>query len=124
MFKRPVQADAECVRFLCSHFPVWQSYGAVHGNTINSGGGFMLRAGDLRQKEVINISSGMRLGFVSDVEIDFESGRIDAIVIPGKDKMFLFGRAEDYVIPWKDIKRVGDDIILVDIPRGEYGQNR
>lgn len=76
----------------------------------------MLRAGNLRQKEVINIASGMRLGFVSDVEINFEDGYIEAIVVPSRTKFFLFfGRNEDYVIPWKDIIRVGDDIILVDI---------
>lgn len=76
----------------------------------------MLRAGDLRQKEVINIADGMRLGFVSDVEINFESGAIEAIVVPGHGRFFgLFGHSNDYVIPWKDIVRVGDDIILVDM---------
>lgn len=76
----------------------------------------MLRAGKLRQKEVINIASGMRLGFVSDVEINFEDGRIEAIVVPTQTRLFLFfGKREDYVIPWEEIVRVGDDIILVDI---------
>lgn len=76
----------------------------------------MLRAGDLRQKEVINIADGMRLGFVSDVEIDFENGEIQAIVVPGPSRFLgVFGRDSDYVIPWYDIVRVGDDIILVDI---------
>lgn len=76
----------------------------------------MLRAGKLRQKEVINIASGMRLGFVSDVEINFEDGRIEAIVVPTQTRLFLFfGKREDYVISWEDIIRVGDDIILVDI---------
>ncbi len=78
----------------------------------------MLRAGDLRTKEVINIASGMRLGFVSDVEINFEDGYIEAIVVPVQHRFFLFfGKAEDYVIPWKNIIRVGDDIILVDMPQ-------
>lgn len=76
----------------------------------------MLRAGDLRQKEVINVADGMRLGFVSDVEVNFEDGNIEAIVVPGQGRfMGLFGKESDYVIPWKDIMRVGDDIILVDM---------
>lgn len=76
----------------------------------------MLRAGNLRQKEVINIASGMRLGFVSDVEINFEDGRIEAIVVPSHVRFFFFfGKNEDYIIPWEEIIRVGDDIILVDI---------
>lgn len=75
----------------------------------------MLRAGDLRQKEVINITDGKRLGFVSDVEINFSAGYIDAIIIPAPGKFLgIFGKGADYVIPWKDIVRVGDDIILVE----------
>ena len=78
----------------------------------------MLRAGDLRTKEVINIASGMLLVFVIDVEINFEDGYIDAIVVPVQNRFFFFfGKSEDYVIPWKNIIRVGDDIILVDMPQ-------
>lgn len=84
----------------------------------------MLRAGDLRQKEVINVATGMRLGFVSDVEINFEDGYIDAIVVPGQNKLLFFSKADDYVIPWKDIVRVGDDIILVDMPMPENKPRR
>ena len=81
----------------------------------------MLKAGDLRQKEVINIADGMRLGFVSDVEIDFEKGNIESIVVPGPSRFLgLLGRDGDYVIPWDDIVRVGDDIILIDMPTGGY----
>ena len=75
----------------------------------------MLRAGSLRQKEVINIADGMRLGFVGDVEINFTEGAIEAIIIPGPGRFFgLFGKAEEHIIPWKNIVRVGDDIILVE----------
>lgn len=85
-------------------------------NKYNMGVILLLRAGDLRQKEVINISDGLRLGFVSDVEIDFENGKIDAIIVPGPTRAFgLLGRREDYIISWSDIKKVGDDIILVEI---------
>lgn len=74
----------------------------------------MFRATQLRQKEVINISCGMRVGYVSDVEINFESGRIDAIIIPGQGRFFgLFGREKEHIIPWENIVKVGDDIILI-----------
>lgn len=76
----------------------------------------MNRSSDFRQKEVININDGRRLGFVCDVEIDFENGRIEAIVIPGGGRLFGFlGKENDYVIPWDSIKKIGEDIILVDI---------
>ncbi len=76
----------------------------------------MNRSSDFRQKEVINISDGKRLGFVSDVEIDLESGKIDAIILPGVGRLFgLLGKENEFVIPWEKIKKIGEDIILVDL---------
>lgn len=70
----------------------------------------------MKSKEVINISDGARLGFVSDVEIDVETGRLVSIVVPGAYRMLgLFGKEEDIVIEWDDIKKIGDEIIIVDI---------
>jgi len=74
------------------------------------------RSSELRQKEVINISDGKRLGFVCDVEIDFENGRIESIIIPGSGRLFgLLGKDNEFVIPWERIKKIGEDIILVDM---------
>lgn len=76
----------------------------------------MNRTVDLKQKEVINISDGRRLGFVSDVEFDLETGRIDAIVIPSGGRLLGFiGRDNEFIIPWEKIKKIGEDIILVDL---------
>lgn len=75
----------------------------------------MLKASDFKQKEVINIFDGKRLGFVYDVEINMETGIVEAIIIPGSGKFLgLFGGDNDYIIPWDKIKTVGEDIILVE----------
>lgn len=71
------------------------------------------RIADLRLKEVVNIRDGCRLGFVDDVEIDVECGRVVAIVVPGPCRFWIFGRDPDYVIPWNGIEKIGEDIILV-----------
>ena len=74
-----------------------------------------MRVTDLSCKEVVCISDGSRLGYVSDVEVQVPEGQVCSIVVPGRGKFFgLFGAAEDFVIPWGCIRRVGDDIILVD----------
>ena len=71
---------------------------------------------ELQCKEVICVANGQRLGFVSDVEIEMPEGRVIAILVPGPCQFFGFlGRQGDYVIPWKCIKRIGPDIVLVDI---------
>ncbi len=76
----------------------------------------MYRAGELRQKEVINVADASRLGFVSDVEVSLAAGAIEAVIVPGKSRFFTFGKGKDLVIPWEKIKRIGEDIILVDLP--------
>ena len=76
-----------------------------------------LRFRDLRRKEVINIDDGARLGMVADVDLRAPEGQVAAIVVYGPARFFgLFGRGEEFYIPWGCIKQVGDDIILIDKP--------
>ncbi|HEY8393240.1 MAG TPA: YlmC/YmxH family sporulation protein [Thermaerobacter sp.] len=77
----------------------------------------MLKTSELRARDVINIVDGRRLGWIGDVEIDVETGRIRAIVVPGPARWLgLFGRDRDYVIPWEQIVKFGQDVILVRVP--------
>jgi YlmC/YmxH family sporulation protein len=70
---------------------------------------------DLRQKEIINTKDGVRFGFVSDLVIDEEEGKILALIVPGPGRVLgVFGRDQEYRINWKDITKIGEDIILVD----------
>lgn len=79
-----------------------------------------MRITDLNCKEVICVSNGQRLGFVSDVEISVPEGNVLAIVVPGPCRVLgVLGRSDDFVIPWKCIQRIGPDIILVDIRPNE-----
>ena len=71
---------------------------------------------DFKHKEVINVNDGKRLGFVQDVCADLESGTITSIIVPGNNKfMGMFSGGNEIVIPWKDIKCIGEDVILVEI---------
>ena len=75
---------------------------------------------DFKHKEVVNIVDGKRLGFVQDVTADLERGVITSIIVPGNSKLLnLFAGNNDIVIPWQDIKCIGEDIILVEINK-EY----
>lgn len=70
----------------------------------------------LREKEVINICNGKRLGFISDAEIDVNTGKILRIIVPKNSKCFSFsGNKNSFIIPWQNIERIGDDAILVRI---------
>lgn len=71
---------------------------------------------DFKHKEVININDAKRLGFVQDVCADLQTGSITSIIVPGEKKFkSMFTNVNDIVIPWANIKCIGDDIILVDI---------
>ena len=83
------------------------------------------RFSDFRYKEVINVRSGQRLGYVCDALFTTQEGRITALVVPGKAKYFgMFGREEDYVLPWECISRIGDDLILVESEHGIRREKR
>lgn len=77
----------------------------------------MISTQDLKNKEVINIYDGKSLGYVYDIEVNLEKGIIEGIIVPAQRSFFsFFGRGDnDIVIKWKDIKRIGDDVILVDV---------
>ena len=70
---------------------------------------------DLKQKEVVNVLDGKRLGTITDIEIDIDAGKLTAIVVPGAGRFLgIFGRNDDIVIPWEKIHKIGLDVILVE----------
>lgn len=78
------------------------------------------RFSSLKEKEVINICDGKRLGFVCDLEIDTQSGKICTLIIPEDGGKFnFFCKEQAYFVPWRCIKRIGDDIILVEVDASE-----
>lgn len=75
----------------------------------------MMKISDLRHKDVIDSSSGKRLGFVRDIEINLEKGCIEALVIPEESRFFtLFGKSEETVLRWRQLKKIGVDVILIE----------
>ena len=84
---------------------------------------------ELQCKEVICVNDGRRLGFITDVQIQVPEGNVLAVVVPGPCRLLgIAGRRDDFVIPWRCVRRIGPDIVLVDIrleecrvPRGKRG---
>ncbi len=69
---------------------------------------------DMRCKEVINVKTGVRIGCVSDIEIDTKNAKLVSIVIYGRLRCWgLLGREDDIIIRWEDIEVIGEDTILV-----------
>ena len=75
------------------------------------------RMGDLRNKEVINVRDGSRMGYVCDLELDTAAAALTALVVYGKLRLSgVLGREPDLVIPRDKVGLIGDDTVLVDLP--------
>lgn len=73
-----------------------------------------MKISDFQSKDVINIVDGKKLGQISDLELDLRQGRIEAIVVPAMGRIFgLWGGGTDVVIPWRNIVKIGMDVVLV-----------
>ena len=72
----------------------------------------------LRAKEVINTQDGRRLGKVCDIALCYPENRWIGIVVPGGRGFF---RKNDLFIELKNIVKIGEDVILVNVgfPRGQ-----
>lgn len=73
-----------------------------------------MRISEFQAKDVVNISDGKRLGNIGDIEINLQTGKIEAIIIGGSGRVLgLFGRDEEVIIAWNNILKIGEDVILV-----------
>lgn len=76
----------------------------------------MVKISDLRQRDVINVVDGRKLGNIKDIELDVEKGRIKAIVLPGSSSFFsIFSRNDEVVVAWDKVQKIGIDVILVEL---------
>lgn len=74
----------------------------------------MVRISEFQIKDVVNIADGKKLGNISDIDISIGTGKIEAIIISENSKILgLFGKDEEIVIPWRNIMKIGEDVILV-----------
>ena len=80
-----------------------------------------MRICELREKEVINTCDCKVLGCVVDIDFDLCSGQIEAIIVPGPGKVCgIFGVDSEYIIPFACIRKIGPDIILVEIQKEKF----
>ena len=71
---------------------------------------------DLQTKEIIDITTGRRMGIIIDVIVDM-SGKIKSLVLQEK-RIKKFKASEESEVTWNEIIKIGDDIILID-PRNK-----
>lgn len=71
---------------------------------------------EMRNKEIINIKNGARLGYVDDIEFETETASVKSFIVYGRTRFFGFlGREDDLIITCDEIEVVGVDTILISV---------
>ncbi len=73
----------------------------------------VLSTKELREREVINVCTGEKLGFPCELEIDVDCGQVLSVTVPKSQGFLGFGKREEYIIPWCRIECIGEDTILL-----------
>ena len=71
-----------------------------------------MRLSDLQTKNIVSINDGKNIGSIIDANIT-EDGNIDALVIETNKNFFSLNRENDIEVKWKEITKIGEDVILV-----------
>ena len=67
----------------------------------------------VRSMEVIDISTGSKLGYVKDFRVDVNEQRVISLTLPSPNKSW-FGKEEDIEVPWEKVIKLGVDVLLID----------
>ena len=74
----------------------------------------VLRLSDLQTKNIVSINDGKNIGNIIDANVTSD-GTIESLVIEANKTLFSLNRENDTEINWKDITKIGEDVILVKI---------
>ncbi len=75
-----------------------------------------MRFREIGGKEIIDVSHGVKLGVLgqTDLEINEQTGQIEAFIVPSYKWFGLVKEDEETLIPWSNIKVIGEDMIVVE----------
>ena len=74
-----------------------------------------MKISDLQDKTIINVNNGKELGKISDLEIDANGVIINYYALSKKTIFNFLNSNEEIIFKTNDIKKIGEDVILVQI---------
>ena len=72
-----------------------------------------MRLSDLQSKDIISVNDGKKIGTIIDVVVN-DDGQIDCLVVECGKFFSRFSHSE-LEIKWGQVKKIGEDVILVSI---------
>lgn len=74
----------------------------------------MVTLSQLQLKDIVFVEDGTRIGNLTDIDINVDTGNITSLVVATKSKVLgVFGESREIIIPWNHVIKIGQDVILV-----------
>ena len=74
-----------------------------------------MRLSDLQNKTIINLEDGKNIGNIIDLEINDDGSALGLVVEKHKFLISTFSNKKEFTIKWGQIKKIGEDVILVNV---------
>ncbi len=74
-----------------------------------------MKISELQDKAVVNINDGKNVGKIYDLEIDNEGKVLNFYTMPKRIFWAIFSSNKETIFTINDIKKIGKDVILVEI---------
>ena len=71
-----------------------------------------MKLSELQKKDIVNINTGERVGNIVDININVD-GYISSLVVDKTNFRFLFSSNDEIEVTFKEIVKIGEDVILV-----------
>ncbi|MBE7015802.1 MAG: YlmC/YmxH family sporulation protein [Ruminococcaceae bacterium] len=68
---------------------------------------------DLRQKKVIDADTAEVIGYIQNMDIDFDSGTIQSVTVPKRGMLGIFGMGKSVTVPWERVLAMGSEYVIV-----------
>ncbi len=76
-----------------------------------------MRRFDLRQKKVIDVDTAEVIGYIRDMDIDFETGKIKSLTIPKAVRRGFCVKRRSISVSWKSVIAIGSEFVTVKTER-------
>ena len=74
-----------------------------------------MRLSELQDKDVVNVIDGKKIGNIIDIIIDNDGTMKGLISEKSKFLISMFTAKDEIEISWKQIEKIGEDVILVKV---------
>ncbi len=73
-----------------------------------------MKLSDIQRKDIIFLKNGRNLGKIIDAEVDINTGKITNFLVEKRNIKYMFGSQADLNIKYIQIKKIGEDVILIE----------